>query len=111
MTAVGQFELTHRQRTEPVRIARHDDVVLSEEHKRERAFELQQRFAQGGRQRAFARPCDQVQNHFGVARGLEDRAVAFEFAAQFGSVRDIAVVRDRDFALVAIDRERLSVAR
>ena len=49
LAAAGQFHLAHRQRAEAVRIARHDDAVLRQEHQRERAFELQQRLAQARR--------------------------------------------------------------
>ena len=50
-----------------MRIARDDDAVLRQENERERAFELQQRFAQRAGQRALAGVRHQVQNHFGVA--------------------------------------------
>ena len=46
VVAVSTSQLTHRERTEAVRIARDDDAVLRQEHQRERAFNLQQRFAQ-----------------------------------------------------------------
>ena len=80
-----------------------------QKHQRKRAFQLQQRFAQRAGQRALARTRHQVQNHFGIARGLEDGAVAFQLAAQFGGVGDVAVVRHRDVALVAGHRKRLRV--
>ena len=53
---------------------------------------------------------DQVQNDFGIAGGLENRAARFEFSPQFRGVRDVAVVRDRDPAFVAMHRKRLRIA-
>ena len=46
---------------------------------------------------------------FGIARRLEDGPFALEFAPQFRGIGDVAVVRHRDAAFVAGDRERLRV--
>ena len=80
-----------------------------QKHQRERAFQLQQRFAQSAGQRPLARPRHQMQDHFGVAGSLEDGAFAFQIAPQFGGVGDVAVVRHRDLALIAGHRKRLGV--
>ena len=48
-----------------------------------------------------ARMRHQMQNHFGIARRLENRAARFQIRAQFRCVGDVAVVRDRNPALVA----------
>ena len=52
----------------------------------------------------------QMQNDFGIARRLENGPARFQILPQFRGVRDIAVVRDRDPAFVAMHRERLRVA-
>ena len=101
LAAARDFHFAHRERPEAVRVARHDDAVLRQEDQRERAFELQQRFAQRARKRALRGVRHQVQDDFGVARRLENRAVAPRSLPQFRGVGDVAVVRDRHPALVA----------
>ena len=95
---------------EAVRIAGNDDAILRQEDERERSFELQQCVAEGSREGAFRRVRDEVEDDFGIARCLEDRAAIFEVLAQLGGVRNIAVVRDRNLAFVAGDGKRLRVA-
>ena len=77
-----------------------------EEHEREGAFELEQRFAEGAGEGALLGVRQQVQDDFGVAGGLEDGAVAAEVGAEFGGVGDVAVVGDGDAALAASRRRR-----
>ena len=91
-----------------MRIARHDDAVLGQEHQRERAFQLQQRVAQGAGERAFRGVRHQVEHDFGIAGRLEDGAAAAEVGAQFGGIGDVAM-RDGDLALVANHGKRLGV--
>ena len=50
-----------------------------------------------------------MQDDFGVAAGLEDRAVADQLVAQLAGVDEVAVVRDGDLAVRAVDQERLRV--
>src|SRR5580704_6973274 len=50
-----------------------------------------------------------MQNHFGVARGLEDGPLTLEIAPQLSRVCDIAVVCYRDLSFVAVHQERLRV--
>ena len=57
--------------------------------------------------RAAAR--DQMHDHFGVAGGLENRTAMFQPPPHFQRIRQIAVVAQRDFALVAVDDHRLRV--
>ena len=92
-----------------MRIARHDDAVFGQEHQREGALDLQQGVAQGSRQRTLGGVRHQVQDHFGVAVGLEDGAAPLQLRAHFDGVGDVAVVRHRHAALVAGDREGLRV--
>ena len=109
-SAAAEFQLPHRERPEPLRIARHDDPVLRQKDQRKRAFQLQQRFPQSARERFFARVRHQMEDHFGVARCLENGPARFEIGAQFRGIGDVAVVRHRDPALVAMHRKRLGVA-
>ena len=50
-----------------------------------------------------------MQDDLGVAARLEDRAVADELVAQLARVDEIAVVRDGDLSVRAVDQERLRV--
>ncbi len=109
LAAAGDFHFAHRQRAEAVRIARHDDAVLGEEHQGERAFQLQQRIAQGAGQRALRGVGHQVEHDFGIAGRLEDGAAAAQVGAQLVGIGDVAVVRDGHFALVADHGKRLGV--
>ena len=51
----------------------------------------------------------QMHDHFGVAGGLENGAAMFESAAQLAGIGEIAVVRQGQLALVAIDDDGLRV--
>src|SRR5579883_1797119 len=50
-----------------------------------------------------------MNDYFGVAGGLKDRATMFEAAAELGGIREIAVVREGQFAFIAIDDDWLRV--
>ncbi len=50
-----------------------------------------------------------MQNDFAVDRGLEDRALFFEFGAQARGIGEVAVVANGDLAAGTIDDERLRV--
>ncbi len=104
-----QFHLPHGQRAEAVRIARHDDAVLGQEHQRESALDLQQRIAQSASQRALGGVRHQVQDHLGIAIGLEDGAAPLQLRAQLNGVGDVAVVRHRHLAFIAGHREGLRI--
>ncbi len=80
LASARDLHFAHGQRTEPVRIARHDDSILRQKHQRKRAFKLQQRIAKRSRKCALRGLRHQVQHHLGVARSLEDRAAAAQFA-------------------------------
>ncbi len=50
-----------------------------------------------------------MHDHFGVAVGLEDRATVLQLAPPFPCVRQVAIVAERDLALVAIDHDGLRI--
>ena len=97
------------QRTEAARIANRIHFIARQQHQRVRAFHLIQRI--GNRAGKISRRAsrDQMHDHFGVARGLKNRAAMFEPPAHFERVGQVAVVAERDFALIAIDHHRLRV--
>ena len=51
----------------------------------------------------------EVQQHFGVARRLENRALRDQHVAQLLRVDQVAVVPDGDLAVRAVDQDRLRV--
>ena len=66
---------SHGQRTEAARIARRKNPVRTDHHQRKRAFDAAQRVGHRFRQSLFFGERDQVNDDFGVAVGLEDRAL------------------------------------
>ena len=79
MSCFSPFEArnsSHGQRTEAARIARRKNPVRTDHHQRKRAFHPAQRVGHGLRQRVLFGERDQVNDDFGVAIGLEDRALA-----------------------------------
>ena len=97
------------ERTETARIANRVNFIARQQHQRVRAFHLIQRV--GNRARKIPRRAarNQMNDHFRVAGGLKNRAAMLEPPPHFDRVRQVAVVRQRDFALVAIDHHRLRV--
>ena len=106
---VRQIDAAHRERPEPMRIARHDDAVFGQKHQRERALQLKQRIPQRSGQRALPRLRHQVKHHLGVAGGLEDRTFLFQLLAYLGRVGDVPVVGNRDLALAVCHRKWLRI--
>src|SRR5262249_54952678 len=50
-----------------------------------------------------------MHDHFRVAVGLEDRAAMLELSPPLRRIRQIAIMPQRNFALVAIDHDRLGI--
>jgi hypothetical protein len=82
-----------------VRVADGDQPVVHQHHEREGAAHLGDRVDHRLVDVAGARPRVQVQHHLGVARGLEDGAVADELVAQLARVHQVAVVGDGNLAV------------
>ncbi len=89
-------------RAAKMRSRRHHD-------QRKRAFDAAQRVGHGFRQRLLVRLRDQMHDDFGVAGGLENRALALQPCADFMRIDQVAVVRQRDHALVALHQDGLRV--
>src|SRR6185369_15097655 len=105
----GIAEFAEIKRAEASRVAYGVEFVGCQDEEGVGAFDLIQGVAQRAGKIASLRACEEVHDDFGVAIGLEDRAAMFEFAAPLGGVGEIAVVAQRDFALVAVDHDRLGV--
>ena len=52
---------------------------------------------------------DEVDDDLSVTGGLENRAFGFQARANAGGVHQVAVVRDGDLAVRAVDQDRLGV--
>ena len=61
------------------------------------------------RQGLLARTGDEMHNDFGVAGGLEDGAGLLQAGAYFQRIGEVAVVRQRDLALVALHHDGLRI--
>ena len=105
----GVAEAAERERPEAVRIARGDQPVLGQHGERVGAADLRDRLADRLFDRCGLRAGVEVQDDFGVAAGLKDRAVAHELVAQLEGVDEVAVVAHGDLAVRAVDEEWLRV--
>ena len=103
-------EPSERERPEAVRIAHGDQLVLGEQHQRERARRLIDPTRMiASSTLAGLRPRVEMQHHFGVAVRLEDRSGADQPLADLVGVDEVAVVADGDLAVRAVDQDRLRV--
>jgi len=102
-------ETAEAERTKAARIANGEEFVAREHEQRISAFNLIERVAEGAFQIVRGAARYQVHDDFGIAGGLENRAAVLEAAAQFGGVSEIAVVRQRQLAFIAIDDDGLRV--
>ncbi len=97
------------QRAEAARVAHGDQLFRGEHQQGVRAFHLVQRVTERAGEIARLRACNQMNDHFRVAVGLKDRATVLELAPPFCRVRQVSVVAERYFALVAIDHDGLRI--
>ena len=105
----GAIEPSQAQRTESARIANRVNFIAREQQQRIRAFHLIQRIGDRAGQISRLAARDQMHDHFGVAGGLKNRSAMLQLPAQLERVGQIAVVRQREFAFVAINHHRLRV--
>ena len=99
----------HRERPEPVRIARGKDAVARHHDDGEGAFDLAQGVGDGVDERGGLGMRDELDDDFGVGGGLEECAFALEVRAQVAEIHQVAVVRDGDEALGGFDANGLRV--
>ena len=100
---------SHGQRTETARIARRKNPIRTEHHQRKRAFDAAQRVGHRVRQSLLFGERDQVNDDFGVAVGLEDRSLGLQAMPNFLRIHQVAVVGQRNHALVRLHHDGLSV--
>ena len=99
------------KRADAAGIAHDDDRVFVHEEERIGALHAAQRVGDAVFDRDFVALRDEVDEHFGIARRLEDRAGLLELGAELVGVREVAVVADRERAPRVVDREGLGVAQ
>ena len=99
----------HHQRTKAARIARGKDAVGRQHDQRKRAFDAAQRIGHRVGQGLLTRARNQVHDDFGIAGGLKDGALLLKLGVHFVRICDVAVVRQRNLALVALHHDGLRV--
>ena len=82
----------HGQRSKAARIAGGKDAVAADHDQRKRAFHAAQRVGDGVGQGLLAGERNQVNQHFRVAVGLEDRALALQLGANRQRVDQVAIM-------------------
>ena len=105
----GLAELSDRERTESVRVTDPDHAILGHHHEGERPANLRDCVDNRRLDTLLARTREQMDNDLGVAVGLEDGTAADQRVAQLAGVHQVAVVRDGDLAVGAVDQDRLRV--
>ena len=92
-------------------IARCEDAVWTHHDQRECPLHTPQSVCHGSRQRVLFGHRNQVNNDFGIAVGLKNRALAFEPGAQFLGIYQISIVRQPHHSLVRLHANRLRVKK
>src|SRR5581483_11353126 len=89
----------HREGPESARIASREDTVSADHHQRECSLDPAKRVGHGFGQSLLLRERYQVNNNFGIAVGLKDRALALKASADFMRIDQVSIVGDGDLAL------------
>jgi hypothetical protein len=97
------------ERTESERIARGDEPVREEEQQRVRALQVVEHVGDVIVLLEMARLGHEMDDHLGIAGGVEDCAVLFVLVTQQGGVDEVAVVGDRHLPAGVVHQERLGV--
>ena len=92
-----------------MRIAHGNEPIFRHQRERKRTLHVRNRLDDRlvGRHRARSRV--QVQNHFGIGGRLEDRPMPAELVFELAGVHEVAVVRDGDLPVRALNQNRLRV--
>ena len=102
-------DAAHCQWAKPARIAGSEYTVTADHHQGKRAFHATQAVGDGIWQRLLAGQRDQVNQHFRVAVGLEDRALALQLRANRLRVYQVAIMSNRNRALVGLHHDGLGI--
>src|SRR5215472_10887201 len=107
--ATRRQKLAEGQRAEAARVTHGVQLVAGKNEERIGAFDLIQCVAERARKIAGLRAREQMHDDFRIAVRLKDRAAMLKLAAPLGGVGQIAVVTERNLALVAVDHNGLGV--
>ena len=99
----------HHQWTKAARVASGKDAVGRQHDQRKCAFDAAQRIGHRVSQGLLTGAGDQMHHDFSVAGGLKDGALLLQLGMDFVRVGDVAVVRQRNLALVAFHHDGLRV--
>src|SRR5688572_20780339 len=105
----GVAEAADGERSEAVRIARTDQAILRHHHQRKGAPHLRNCFDDGGFGTFGLGSGEKVHDDFRVAVRLEYRAVTHQRVPNLAGVHEVAVVRDRQLPVHAVDDDGLRV--
>ena len=93
---VGVVQLAEDQWADAEGIAGADQFIVGERHQGIGAFQGAERIDVAFDNTVLLRPCNQMQNHFGIGGRLADAALGDELLAQRQTVGYIAIVGDRE---------------
>ena len=91
-------QAAHDQRADAERVPASNHALTRQADERISALDLLERIDEPIEQRAIARFGDEVDNHLGIAGGLEDRSIAHQPLAQRHRVGDVAIMGDGEAA-------------
>ena len=105
-------QIAHAQGVEAVRVARGDELLRAHDHQRIRALDALHGAQHGLLDAVALEPLlrDNISDHLGVAGGVEDRALEFQFFAQLAGVDEVAVMAQGQSTFEVVDEHGLSVA-
>ncbi len=109
LASIRPRHAAHSQRAEATRIAGGIDRVGGDQHHRKGSLNAAQSIGDGFRHALLQGMSDQVQNDLAVAGGLKDGALPLEALADIGRVHQVAVMRQGNASLVALDADGLGV--
>src|SRR6186997_2618949 len=104
-------ELSQHQRSDAVRIARADELLVGETYQSVCAFNLEQGLDEFLDKSPFFAAGDEVEDNFGVRSGLADGTLLDQPIAHCERVGEIAVVAECKTARIEVDEKRLHVAQ
>ena len=107
---IGLAVTAEDQRAQADGVACADQLLAGDADEGITAFNLVHGIDQAFNKALLRAARDQVEDHFGVHGGLEDRAIADEFLAQDAGIGQVAVMRYGETACIKVCEDRLDVA-
>ena len=111
LSAICWGDLAKCERPEAIGIADGDQRVVRHDDEREGALALVEGIHDARDWPLFFALCGEVQHQLGVRRRVEQRSLLDQLLAERPGVGQVAVVRQREVALLVVDHKRLDVGR